>query len=66
MMSRVASCFGGSSFGSGIVPVRLTSCDITVSGVSVTAVAETGYEAGADYDHDHHTENDHHSNDRDR
>ena len=40
MMSRVVPCLGGSGFGGAIVPVRFTSCDTTVSGVSVTAVAE--------------------------
>jgi hypothetical protein len=40
MMSSVAPCLGGSGVGGGIVLVRFTSCDTTVSGVSVTAVAE--------------------------
>jgi hypothetical protein len=39
-MSSVAPCLGGAGFGGGAVPVRTTSCDTTVSGVSVTAVAE--------------------------
>jgi len=40
MNNSTAPCGGGSGVGLGMVPVRTTFCDTTVSGVSVTAVAE--------------------------